>query len=65
MTEQETLTYLDLVSRRLFIVMHSGRDWKPEYAAELEAIDSQLAGLRELVDQEMGKGAKERWCVQR
>lgn len=44
--------YLTLVSRRLFIVAHSGIDWKPEYGAELAAIDRELAELRKLVDKE-------------
>lgn len=44
--------YLTLVSRRLFIVAHSGIDWKPEYGAELTGIDRELAELRKLVDQE-------------
>ncbi len=52
MTDREVCRYLELVDRRLFILAHSGVDWKPEYAAELEAIDKELAELRRLVDQE-------------
>ena len=52
MTDREVCRYLELVDRRLFLLAHSGVDWKPEYAAELEAIDKELAELRRLVDQE-------------
>lgn len=52
MTDREVCRYLELVDRRLFILAHSGVDWKPEYAAEMEAIDKELTGLRRLVDQE-------------
>lgn len=55
MTEKEICRYLELVNRRLFILMHSGIDWKPEYGPELAAIDQKLAGLRMLVDQEHQK----------
>ena len=33
-------------------MIHSGVGWRPEYAAELEAIDRELAELRRLVNQE-------------
>lgn len=42
--------YLDLVDRRLEILMHSGIDWKPEYAPELQAIDREIAELRKVID---------------
>ena len=42
--------YIDLVDRRLYILMHSGIDWQPEYAAELEAIDKEIAELRKVID---------------
>lgn len=51
MSANEVNRYLELTGRRLFIVMHSGVDWKPEYGSELEAIDKELAELRVLVDQ--------------
>lgn len=37
MTDKEVCRYLELVDRRLFILIHSGIDWKPEYTPELEA----------------------------
>lgn len=51
MGEKEILRYLFLVDRRLDIIS-SGINWKPEYEVELESIDSELAGLREVVDAE-------------
>lgn len=52
MSDKDVCRYLYLVDRRLFIMVHSGIDWKPEYASEIEAIDEELAALRELVEQE-------------
>ncbi len=51
MGEKEILRYLFLVDRRLDIIS-SSINWKPEYEVELESIDSELAGLREVVDAE-------------
>ena len=39
--------YLRLLDRRMYIIMHSGADWKPEYAQELEDIDAEIAVLRQ------------------
>lgn len=50
MSEKEVCRYLQLVDRWLFIIIHSGVDWQPEYGPELTAIDKELAGLREQVD---------------
>ena len=55
MTDSDVLRYLTLVDRRLDIIMHSGIGWKPEYGPELEAIDRELAMLREMVNQEHEK----------
>ena len=52
MSDNQIVRYLELVERRLFILLHSGVDWKPEYESELEAIDQELAELRPLVEQE-------------
>ena len=51
MNEKQISRYLTLVNRRLFILLHSGVDWIPEYAQELESIDTELAQLRILVEQ--------------
>lgn len=55
MTDKEVCRYLELLSRRLFILAHSGIDWKPEYVSELEAVDKELAELKEMVDYEHRK----------
>ncbi len=52
MAGKEVCRYIDLVDRRVFIITHSGVDWKTEYTAELEAIGRELAGLRKKVDRE-------------
>ena len=52
MNEKQVSRYTDLVHRRTFILLHSGIDWKPEYAKEMQQIDKELAILRQLVDQE-------------
>ena len=58
MTGKEVCRYIDLVDRRVFIFTHSGVDWKPEYTAELEAIDRELAELRRKVNLEHGRKGK-------
>ncbi len=50
MSEKQILRYLDLVNRRLYIILHSGIDWKPEYKPELDRIDKELAELRKVID---------------
>ena len=50
MQDEEVCRYLKLVDRRLFILTHSGINWKPEYGSEMEAIDRELAGLRVMID---------------
>lgn len=52
MPDEAVCRYLNLVDRRLFILTHSGIDWKPEYEVELETIDRELGRLRVMVDQE-------------
>ena len=49
-TDKDVLSYLDLVNRRCFILLHSGSSWKPEYGPELDVIDQQLAGYRLRID---------------
>lgn len=50
MEEKQILRYLELVNRRLYIIMHSGISWNPEYESEMEEIDKELVELRKLVD---------------
>ena len=51
MTEQQITRYLQLASRKTFILLHSGTDWKPEYASELMAIDQELTELMKVKEQ--------------
>lgn len=55
MTKEDISRYLDLVDRRLFIIVHSGIDWKPEYGPELECIDQEIAKMRVMIEQEHKK----------
>lgn len=55
MTESQTREYINLMDRRMFILMHNGVDWKPEYGPELEAITKRLFELRSVVDEEHKK----------
>lgn len=52
MTSKQVTHYINLVHRRTFILAHAGRDWKPEYAQEMEEINKELDRLRPLVDEE-------------
>lgn len=61
MTEKDVSRYLELVSRRLFITLHSGIEWQPEYAIELNAIDRELTRLRSLVDAEHARKGAIAW----
>jgi len=54
MGTEQILRYLYLVDRRLTLLT-SGINWKPEYEAELEAIDRELKQLREVVEAEHKK----------
>ena len=51
-SEDQIMRYLDLVDRRMYIIMHSGVDWQPSYGPELESINKELSELRVLVDLE-------------
>ena len=55
MSGKDVNRYLTLLDRKLFIVAHSGVEWKPEYGPEMEAIDQELAELRKLIDREHGR----------
>lgn len=51
MTKEQITRYLQLASRKTFILLHSGTDWKPEYASELMAIDQELTELMKVKEQ--------------
>lgn len=53
MTKEQVLRYLELVDRHMFITMHSGVTWKPEYAKELGEIEKEIAELRKVIDAEL------------
>ena len=57
MTEKQVSRYIDLVRRRIYILAHSGVDWKPEYGLEMEQIDRELEKLRPLVEKLRSKTA--------
>jgi len=50
LSEEQLIRYLQLTDRRMFIVMHSGISWDPEYSQELEEIDREIAILRTAID---------------
>lgn len=50
LSEEQVKRYLQLTDRSIFISLHSGVSWKPEYAQELEEIDRELATLRPAID---------------
>ena len=58
MTARQVSRYIDLVNRRMQILVHCGVDWKPEYGLELNLIEKELADLRSLVDEEHEKRGK-------
>ena len=64
MTAEEVLKYIQLVSRKSFIICHSGNDWKTEYEIEMKQIDQELALLRPLVDAEHAKRKEFERCSQ-
>ena len=51
MTAEQVNRYLDLVNRRLYILAHSGADWKPEYETEMQQIDREIAEMQPIVEQ--------------
>lgn len=63
MTEEEVLRYIQLASRKSFVICHSGNDWKPEYEEELQQINQELALLRPLVDVEHNRRKEHERCL--
>ena len=60
MTGKQVNRYLDLVKRRLYILTHSGIDWKPEYTEELKQINQELEQPRPIVDRAVDRARKEK-----
>lgn len=50
MAKDQVLRYINLVDRKVYILLHSGVDWRPEYGPEMQQIDAELVQLRKLVD---------------
>lgn len=50
LSEEQVKRYLQLTDRSIFISLHSGIDWKPEYLQELEEINREIATLRVAID---------------
>ena len=46
MTVNQIAEYTALLDRRVFILLHSGISWKPEYEGELQELNRKLQELR-------------------
>lgn len=51
MTDKQVIEYIDLIHRRMQILINSGVSWKPEYADEMKRIDARIAELYPLVEE--------------
>lgn len=60
MTDAEVSRYINAVHMKMYILLHSGIDWKPEYDQMLEAANKELAELRPLVDEELRRREHDR-----
>ena len=64
MTVEEVLRYIQLASRKAYILTQNGVEWLPEYEGELQQINQELALLRPLVDAEHAKRKEFERCSQ-
>lgn len=60
MTDTEVTRYINAVHMKMYIFLHSGIDWKPEYEQMLEEANKELAELRPLVDEELRRREHDR-----
>ena len=60
MTDAEVSRYINAVHTKMYILLHSGIDWKPEYDQMLEKANKELAELRPLVDEELRRREHDR-----
>lgn len=60
MTDAEVSRYINAVHMKMYVLLHSGIDWKPEYAQMLEKANEDLAELRPLVDEELRRREHDR-----
>lgn len=52
LSSENIVRYTALLDKRMDIVMHSGKSWKPAYGLELQKIDKEIAELRLLIEAE-------------
>ena len=64
MMAEEVLRYIQLASRKMYILTHNGVEWLTEYEEELQQINPELALLRPLVDAEHTKRKELERCSQ-
>lgn len=60
MTDTEVSRYINAVHTKMWVLRHSGIDWKPEYGQMLEKANKELAELRPLVDEELRRREHDR-----
>lgn len=60
MTDAEVSRYINAAHTKMYILLHSGIDWKPEYDQMLEKANKELAELRPLVDEELRRREHDR-----
>lgn len=53
MTDAEVSRYINAVHMKMYVLLHSGIDWKPKYDQMLEEANKELVELRPLVDEEL------------
>ena len=63
MTAEEVLRYIQLASRKMYILTHNGTEWLSEYEEELQQINQELALLRPLVDAEHDRRRERKECL--
>lgn len=51
MTDKQVIEYIDLIHRRMQILINSGVSWKPEYTDEMKRIDARITELLPLVEE--------------
>ena len=63
MTAEQVQRYIQLASRKEYILAKSGVAWLPEYEGELQQINKELALLRPLVDAEHNRRKEHERCL--
>ena len=60
MKDAEVSRYINAAHTKMYILLHSGIGWKPEYDQILEKANKELAELRPLVDEELRRREHDR-----